>query len=161
VMSGSSDADSEVARGRRGSRAWRRSVAATLTGPARLSTPITRLRKAAINNSSERPLVTGLPTQAAGMMQEGDSDCGPDGHAEHGPLSIRTVRSSYDHLCSTRPSPTASTASGWVGMVLTRSVLTPTSPASTAGPSPVTVGPSHAASLLTATRPPTMRRRPR
>jgi hypothetical protein len=37
-----------VARGRRGSRAWRRSAAATLTGPARHSTPMTRLRNVAM-----------------------------------------------------------------------------------------------------------------
>jgi hypothetical protein len=48
LMSVSSESDSEVARGRCGSRAWRRSAAATLTGPARLSMPMTRLRKAAM-----------------------------------------------------------------------------------------------------------------
>jgi hypothetical protein len=37
-----------LARGRRGSRAWRRSAAATLTGPAQLSTPIARFPKTAI-----------------------------------------------------------------------------------------------------------------
>src|SRR5215216_6393669 len=37
-----------VARGRRGLRAWRRSAAATLTGPARLSSPMTRLRRVAM-----------------------------------------------------------------------------------------------------------------
>jgi hypothetical protein len=34
--------------GRCGSRAWRRSAAATLTGPARHSTPMTRLRNVAM-----------------------------------------------------------------------------------------------------------------
>jgi pimeloyl-ACP methyl ester carboxylesterase len=37
-----------VARGRRGSRAWRRSAAARLTGPAWLSTPMTRLCRQAM-----------------------------------------------------------------------------------------------------------------
>jgi hypothetical protein len=37
-----------VARGRRESRAWRRSAAATLTGPARHSTPMARLRRQAM-----------------------------------------------------------------------------------------------------------------
>jgi hypothetical protein len=55
VMSVSSESDSEVARGRCGSRAWRRSAAATLTGPARLSMPMTRLRKAAMTLHRHRP----------------------------------------------------------------------------------------------------------
>ena len=48
AMSVSSEADPEGGEGSAGLRTWRRSAAATLTGPARLSTPMTRLRKAAI-----------------------------------------------------------------------------------------------------------------
>jgi len=48
VMSVSSEGDPEGGEGRRGSRAWWRSVAAMLTAPARHSTPITRFRKTAM-----------------------------------------------------------------------------------------------------------------
>jgi hypothetical protein len=48
VMSVSSKADPDGAKGRRGSRAWWPSAAATLIGPARLSTPIARFRKTAM-----------------------------------------------------------------------------------------------------------------
>ena len=48
VISVSSEAVPRMARGRRGSRARRRSSAARLTGPARPSTPMTRLRRQAM-----------------------------------------------------------------------------------------------------------------
>jgi hypothetical protein len=69
VMSVSSEVDPQVARGRRGLRAWRRRAAARLTGPARLSTPITRLRNTAMTcdaapvrtwESSSRSVSAGL-----------------------------------------------------------------------------------------------------
>src|SRR4029453_13860486 len=43
-----------VARGRAGSRAWWRSAAARLTGPAQLSMPMTRLRKVAMTWGGHR-----------------------------------------------------------------------------------------------------------
>jgi hypothetical protein len=36
-------------------------------------------RSPAVANGSEEPQVAGPLAQAAGMMQAGDSDCGPDG----------------------------------------------------------------------------------
>ena len=38
-----------------------------------------RQRSPAVTNGSEEPQVTELPAQEAGMMQVGDSDCGPEG----------------------------------------------------------------------------------
>jgi hypothetical protein len=53
-----------VVRGRVGSRAWWRSAAARLTGPAWHSIPMTRLRKVA--------MTWGRPTRSWGVLGEGD-----------------------------------------------------------------------------------------
>jgi hypothetical protein len=37
-------------------------------------------RSSTVTNGSKEPQVAGLPAHAAGMMQAGDSDCGPEGH---------------------------------------------------------------------------------
>ncbi len=37
------------------------------------------LRSPTVTNGSEEPQVTDSPAQAAGTMQAGDSDCGPEG----------------------------------------------------------------------------------
>ena len=53
-----------MVRGRAGSRAWWRSAAARLTGPAWHSIPMTRLRKVA--------MTWGRPTRSWGVLGEGD-----------------------------------------------------------------------------------------
>jgi hypothetical protein len=65
-----------VARGR--SRAWRRSAAATLTGPARVSMPMTRLRKAAMTLGPAAGPPGHRQGPRAARLQVADRDRGRD-----------------------------------------------------------------------------------